>query len=142
MPMSNPIPYLSFDGNCAEAMRFYERALGGRIEAMIRNADSPCAAQTPKGHLDRLLHVRLALDGGGLIFAGDCPAHMPYQGIKGVMLTLNYDTIAQAQLIFAALSEGGNVSMPMQATFWAKAFGAVVDRFGVSWGVNGELLPH
>ncbi len=139
--MPHPIAYLAFDGNCAEAMRFYERALGGKLEILMSGADSPMAAQIPKEHAHRILHARLALPGGGVLFAGDAPAHVPYQGIKGVSLTLNYDTTAEAQRVFDALAAGGQVTMPMQPAFWAKAWGMLVDRFGAPWIVNGELLP-
>jgi PhnB protein len=139
--MPHPIAYLAFDGNCAEAMRFYERALGGKLEILMSGADSPMAAQIPKEHAHRILHARLALPGGGILFAGDAPAHVPYEGIKGVSLTLNYDTVAEALRVFDALAAGGQVTMPMQPAFWAKAWGMLVDRFGAPWIVNGELLP-
>jgi PhnB protein len=73
----------------------------------------------------------------------DCsaPAHIPYEGIKGVSITLNYATTAEAQKIFTALAEGGQVTMPMQPAFWARTWGMLVDRFGTPWIVNGELLP-
>jgi PhnB protein len=119
--MPQPIAYLGFDGNCADAMRFYERALGGKIEIMMSGADSPMAAQMPKEFAHRIMHARLALPGGGLLFAGDAPpANIPYEGIKGVCITLNYDTVPEAQRIFDALADGGKVTMPMQPAFWAK----------------------
>jgi PhnB protein len=139
--MPQPIPYLAFNGNCAEAVRFYERVLGGKLEILMSGADSPMAAQIPKEFADRILHARLALPDGGVLFAGDAPANAPYDGIKGVSITLNYDTTAQAQKVFDALSAGGTVTMPMQPAFWAKTWGMLVDRFGTPWIVNGELLP-
>jgi PhnB protein len=139
--MPQPIPYLAFNGNCAEAVRFYERVLGGKLEVLMSGADSPMAAQIPKEFADRILHARLALPDGGVLFAGDAPANAPYDGIKGVSITLNYDTTAQAQKVFDALSAGGTVTMPMQPAFWAKTWGMLVDRFGTPWIVNGELLP-
>jgi PhnB protein len=139
--MPHPIAYLAFNGNCAEAMRFYERALDGKLETIIRNADSPWASQTPPEHSQRIMHARLALDGNGILYGGDCPPGMPYEGIKGVSLTLNYDTVEQAQHVFGALAEGGTVTMAMQPAFWAKAWGMLVDRFGTPWIVNGELIP-
>src|SRR5262245_8182842 len=139
--MPQPIPYLAFNGNCAEAMRFYERVLDGKLEVLMSGADSPMAAQMPKEFAHRILHARLALSAGGVLYAGDAPANMPYEGIKGVSITLNYDTTAQAQKVFAALSAGGQVTMPMQPAFWAKTWGMLVDKFGTSWIVNGELQP-
>jgi len=137
--VSHPIPYLSFNGNCAEAMRFYERTLGGTLEVMLRNADSPFAAQTPQEHADRIMHARLALPGGGTLYAGDCPPQVPYSGIHGVGLTLNFDTVAQATAAFNALAAGGTVSMPLQPMFWANICGMLTDRYGTPWIVNGEL---
>jgi PhnB protein len=136
--MLHPIPYLSFNGNCAEAMRFYERALGGTLEVLMRNADSPFAAQTPKEHADRIIHAHLALPGGGALYAGDCPTQMAYSGIHGVGLTLNFDTVALATTVFNALAEGGTVSMALQPMFWAKIWGMLTDKFGTPWIVNGE----
>lgn len=139
--MPQPIPYLGFNGNCAGAVRFYERVLDGKLEVLMSGADSPVAAQMPKEFADRIMHARLALPGGGVLYAGDAPAHMPYEGIKGVSITLNYDSTAQAQKVFDALAAGGTVTMPMQPAFWAKAWGMLIDRFGTPWIVNGELLP-
>jgi PhnB protein len=138
--MPQPIAYLAFDGHCAEAMRFYERALGGRIEVMMSNAESPWAAQMPPGSAQRILHACLALDGNGYLYAGDCPQNLPYEGIKGVSLTVNYDTVERAQQVFSALAEGGQVTMPLQPAFWAKTWGMLIDRFGTPWIVNGERI--
>src|SRR5262252_7944151 len=102
--MPVPIPYLAFNGNCAEAIRFYERVLGGKIEMMMSGADSPMAAQIPKEFAQRILHARLALPDGGKLYAGDAPANVPYEGIKGVSIALSYDTTAQAQKVFDALA--------------------------------------
>jgi PhnB protein len=137
--MLQPIPYLAFNGTCAEAMRFYERTLGGKLELLMSNADSPFAAQTPKEHADRIIHARLALPGGGSLYAGDCPPQMPYAGIHGVGLTLNFDTVAQATTAFNGLAEGGKITMGLQPMFWANIWGMLTDKFGTPWIINGEL---
>jgi len=139
--MTQAIAYLAFDGNCADAMRFYEQALGGKLEMLMSGADSPMAGQMPKEFLHRIMHARLALPGGGLLYAGDAPANVPYEGIKGVSITLDYPTVDEAQRVFDALGAGGQVTMAMQETFWARRFGMLVDRFGTPWIVNGEPLP-
>ncbi len=139
--MPHPIAYLNFNGNCAEAVRFYERALGGKIEIMMSGADSPMATQMPKEGLHRIMHARLVLPDGGVLFAGDGPTNVPYEGIKGVALTLNYDRVEQARKAFDALALGGTITMPMQPAFWAKTWGMLIDKFGTPWIVNGELLP-
>jgi PhnB protein len=139
--MAQAIPYLAFNGNCAEAMRFYERALGcgAKLEMMMSGADSPMAAQIPQEHAQRILHARLRFDDGSFIYAGDTPGHMPYDGIKGVTLTMSYATTAEGEAVFKSLSDGGNVTMPFQPVFWAKSAGMVTDRFGTPWVINGEV---
>lgn len=139
--MSQAIPYLNYDGTCAEAFKFYEKALEAKLEMLMSGADSPMKDQIPKETAHRILHARLVLPGGGTIYGGDCPTNMPYQGIHGVSVTIDYPTVEQARRVFAALSEGGTVHMPMQPAFWAKEWGMLVDRFGTPWIVNGEVLP-
>jgi PhnB protein len=140
--MAQAIPYLAFNGTCAEAMRFYERALGlgAKLEMMMSGADSPMAAQIPKEHAHRILHARLRFDDGSYIYAGDAPAHMPYDGMKGVTITMSYPSIAEGERVFKILSEGGTVIMPFQPTFWAKSAGMLTDKFGTAWNINGEVL--
>ena len=139
--MPQAIPYLAFNGTCSEAMRFYERVLGlgARLEMMISGAESPMAAQIPPEHAHRILHARLRFDDGSCLYAGDCPAQMPYEGIKGVTITMNYPATAEAEQVFKALSEGGQVGMPIQPAFWAKCAGMVTDRYGTPWIINGEV---
>ena len=139
--MTQAIAYLAFNGNCAEAMRFYEQALRGKLEVLMSGADSPMADQIPKEFAHRILHARLVLPGGGTLFGGDCPAHLPYEGIKGVSIAVDYATTAEAEQVFAALASGGQVTMPMQPAFWARRWGMLTDRFGTPWIVNGEPLP-
>ena len=139
-------PYLSFDGATREAFAFYEKALGSTVRTMLTYADMPppaagdagCDGPRPSG--DGIMHACLALPGGALLFAGDTPPGMAYEGMKGTMLALQFDTIDQAQSAFHALSQGGKVTMPMAPTFWARTFGMLTDRFGVSWAVNGEAV--
>ncbi|MHB8475833.1 MAG: VOC family protein [Steroidobacteraceae bacterium] len=138
--MPQPIPYLAFDGNCADAMRFYAKVLEGKLD-MLTFGQSPMSEQTPKDALNRIMHARLALQGNGSLYAGDCPPGMPYQGIHGVSIALNYDAVALAERVFKALAaDGGKVTMPFGPTFWAKGFGMVTDKFGCPWLVNGEMI--
>ena len=138
--MAQAIPYLAFNGTCAEAMRFYERVLGlgAKLEMMMSGADSPMAANIPSEHAHRILHARLRFDDGSYLYAGDSPVHMAYEGIKGVTLTMSYASTAEGEAVFHALSEGGTVIMPWQPAFWAKGWGMLTDRFGTSWNINGE----
>ncbi len=144
--MTQAIAYLSFDGNCADAFKFYERALGGKLEVLMKGSESPMKDQMPDcgeggAFADRILHARLSLPGGGMLYGGDCPPQMGYEGVKGVSMTVDYDTTDRAATVFHALSDGGQVTMPMQPTFWARQWGMCVDKFGVSWIVNGEPIP-
>src|SRR4051812_2608930 len=107
----------------------------------MSGADSPMADQIPKASAHRILHARLVLPGGGMLFAGDCPPDMPYDGIKGVSIAVDYPTVAEAEKVFDALASGGQVTMPMQPAFWAKKWGMLIDKFGTPWIVNGELRP-
>lgn len=142
-------PYLAFNGNTREVFRFYEQALGAKIQTMMSYADMPKMPAAPAegcegGGMpsgDGIMHACLVLPGGAMLMAGDAPPGRPYEGIKGAMLALQYDTIDQAQTAFHALSQSGQVTMPLGPTFWSKTFGMVTDRFGVSWAVNGEPIP-
>jgi PhnB protein len=140
-------PYLTFDGDTREAFAFYERALGAKIETMMSYVDMPaaptagegCAAGEPPSG-DGIMHACLMLPGGAMLFAGDSPPGMTFDGVKGVMLAIQYDTVEQANSAFQALAQGGQVTMPMAPSFWAKTFGMLTDRFGISWAVNGEPI--
>ncbi|HMH19272.1 MAG TPA: VOC family protein [Burkholderiales bacterium] len=136
--MSQLDAYLIFNGNCAEAMRFYERTLGGKLEVMMTHAESPMAGQTPPGSADRILHARLIID-GRILMASDSMVGQPYEGMKGFSLSLIYPRAADAKRAFDALAAGGKVTMPLQKTFWAEAFGMLVDRFGTPWMVNAGM---
>lgn len=140
--MPHPVPYLSFDGNCYEAMRFYEEALGGKLEKLVRHADTPWAFDVPEEQRQLIVHACLNLPGSGQLYAGDRCPQQAYEGMKGVSLTLCYETVEEAQRIFQALAEGGRITMPLQAAFWAKIFGMVTDRFGTSWIINGESQDY
>lgn len=137
MPELNP--YLSFDGTCKQAMKFYEQVLGAKLEALITYGEMPQGDQpVPPSHAGRVMHAYL-VGPGFTLMAGDAPPGAKYAGIQGVMLTLTYPTAAEGKRVFNALADGGAVTMPLQETFWAEAFGMVSDKFGVPWGVNGGM---
>lgn len=139
MPQLNA--YINFNGNCAEAMQFYETVLDGKLEAMMKNSQSPMAGQLPPGSADLVMHARLVLD-NGVLMAGDAmPGCSAYEGMKGFSLALTYPDATQARDVFASLSEGGQVIMPIESSFWADAFGMLVDRFGTPWTINGGMKP-
>lgn len=139
--MPQPIPYLSFDGNCTDAVRFYERTFEGDLKTLISYGDSPMANEVPKEIHHLILHACLHLHGGGVLMAGDAPPGVECAGNKNAtMLTLSYPSVEEALKVFDVLADGGTITMPMAPSFWAKAFGMVTDRFGVSWGINGEEI--
>lgn len=128
--------YLFFDGTCAEAMHFYERTLGGKIEMMMTYAESPEKTQCAAGSEDRIMHTSLTL-GDRRLMASDTPPGQPDSAMGGFGLSLSYPTAAEAKKVFGALGEGGQVKMPMAKTFWVETFGVVTDRFGTPWMVGG-----
>ena len=139
--MPQPIAYLAFPGNCAEAMRFYAEVLGGTLDVLTLG-QSPRAEQSPPGSGHLVMHARLTLPDGGVLYAGDAmPGMPPHEGIKGVSIALNFDSLDEAARVFAALGKGGSVGMGMQETFWARSFGMLTDRFGTPWLINGQLKP-
>ena len=128
-------PYLSFDGTCAEAMRFYERTLGGKIEMMMKYSEAPPQPGQPPMGGNGIMHASLTLEGFRLM-ASDNPPGMSYEPMKGITVSLAYPTAEEGRRIFDALADGGRVVMPYGKTFWADGFGMVVDRFGTPWMVN------
>jgi PhnB protein len=134
MPQLNA--YLSFDGQCVEAMKFYADILGGKLDALITYGDMPGDQPCPASHKGRIMHANLTHP-DFVLMAGDTPPGVPFEGMKGVMMTLSYDSAAEARSVFDKLAAGGTVTMPLAETFWAETFGMVTDRFGTGWGVNG-----
>lgn len=137
--------YLFFDGTCREAFEFYARALDAKIEAMSTFGEMPadaaggdpgegCGELTPESR-NRIMHAWL-VKGDAALMGSDSMPGQPFDGIKGCSVAIGVEDPAEAERVFNALAEGGNVNMPMQATFWAERFGMLVDRFGVSWMVN------
>ncbi|HWI78184.1 MAG TPA: VOC family protein [Ramlibacter sp.] len=133
--------YLFFNGNCAQAMRFYERTLGAKLEMMMTYGESPQQEQCPAGSADRIMHARLSIDGRALM-ASDVPQGQAHQGMNGFSLSLIYPSADEAQRVFNALADGGKTTMPITKTFWADAYGMLTDRFGTPWMVGGGMKQH
>lgn len=127
-------PYLFFDGECAEAFRFYARVTGWRLETLMRYADAPQCDGMPDEYRDRIIHASLVTDNGPLM-ASDCPPG-EFRPPAGFALSISLDDPDRARGLFDALAEGGRVDMPMEPTFFAEHFGMLTDRFGVSWMVG------
>ncbi|MGC2199005.1 MAG: VOC family protein [Stellaceae bacterium] len=129
-------PYLSFNGQCEAAFKFYERCLDGKIVAMMTYAGSPMEQQTSPEMRNKIMHARLMV-GDELLMGSDAPPGR-YEGVKGFSVTLGIDNPADAERIFHALAQNGTVQMPIQETFWAARFGMLVDQFGTPWMINCE----
>ena len=129
-------PYLFFDGRCEEAVEFYKRALGAKVEMLMRYKDSPEAPQpgmVPPGSENKVMHSSLRI-GDAVVMASDghCAGKPSFQGFS---LSLTARDEAEADRLFGALADGGQVQMPLGKTFFSPRFGMVADRFGVSWMV-------
>ena len=129
-------PYLTFNGQCQAAFKFYERCFGGKIEMMMTHGESPMADQVPAGWRDKVMHARLVA-GERVLMGSDAPPDR-YQKPQGFSVSLSVGKPAEAERIFNALAENGSVQMPIQKTFWAERFGTVTDRFGIPWMINCE----
>ncbi|MDX1802542.1 MAG: glyoxalase/bleomycin resistance/extradiol dioxygenase family protein [Alcanivorax sp.] len=127
-------PYLNFKGNCREAFTFYAKCLGGEIVYAKTFAESPMADQVPAERQQQLVHVRLEAP-GVVLMGSDCPNEV-YEAPQGTILALHPDSVSLATALFRELSEGGQIRMPFEETFWAECFGMCIDRFGVPWMVN------
>jgi len=130
--------YLSFDGSCADALHFYEKALGAKVEAMMPYADMPTdmKQKMPKGIDQKIMHGRFKL-GDQVLMASDAPPGH-YHTPAGFNVCYSVDTPAAAEKAFKALSDGGKVTMPIETTFWAQRFGMVTDKFGTPWMIMCE----
>jgi PhnB protein len=129
-------PYLNFNGQCEAAFKFYEKSLGGKIEAMFTHAGTPAEQQTPPEWRDKILHARLTI-GDNILMASDAPPDC-YEEPKGFSVSLQINDPKEAERIFRALAENGKVQMAIQETFWATRFGMLVDQFGIPWMINCE----
>jgi PhnB protein len=127
---------LAFDGRCEAAFRFYERCFGGTLTMMMTWGESPMAADAPVEWRGKVFHATLAI-ADAVLYGGD-PLPGSYQRPQGFHIQLDLNDPARAEAMYAALSDGGVVTMPLQTTFWAARVGSVVDRFGVTWTINCE----
>lgn len=127
-------PYLTFPGNCEEAFTFYAKVLGAKIDAMIPHAGTPAEEYASPEWKNKIMHACMSI-GDSKLMASDCPPDR-FDASKGISVALHPKTVAEADRIFSALSEGGTVAMPIEETFWAARFGMLTDRFGTPWMIN------
>jgi len=126
-------PYLYFDGRTEEALEFYKKALDAEVECMFRFKDSPDPGSAPPGAENKIMHSNFRVGQSQLMASdGDCGGKASFQGIS---LSLSVPSVEECERFFNALSEGGQVQMPLVESFFAQRFGMVADKFGVSWMV-------
>ena len=128
--------YLNYGGNCAEAFRFYEEHLGGKITMLMTHGQMPGPNSGDPAWKDKVLHARIEL-GGTAVYAADIPSP-PFEPIRSAYLSLSVDSIGEAERIYALLSDGGEIFMKMEETFFAHRFAMFRDRFGTSWMLLNE----
>ena len=129
-------PYLSFKGDCEAAFKYYEQHLGGEMGAIFRYGGTPLSGSVPEDWPDKVMHGSITI-GGQTLQAADVSAAQ-YETPQGFSLTLQIKSTTDAERMFAALADGGQVRMPLEKTFWAERFGVVTDRFGVPCIINCE----
>jgi len=127
-------PYLFFEGRCQEALDFYRRAIGAEVTALMRFKESPDPSMIQPGSEDKVMHASFRV-GDATIFASDgrCGGKASFEGFA---LSLTVANEAEADRLFGALVDGGQVIMPLTTTFFSPRFGMTTDRFGVTWMVN------
>jgi PhnB protein len=132
-------PYLFFEGRCEEAIAFYQKTLGAEVTMLVRFKDSPDPpppGMVPPGSEDKVMHASLRIGETAVMASDGRCAGQPRFG--GISLSLSVADAADADRLFAALGEGGQVQMPIGKTFFSPRFGIVADRFGVSWMIVAE----
>ncbi|UVE16973.1 VOC family protein [Pseudomonas sp. LS44] len=129
-------PYLFFNGRCEEAMAFYGKAIGAKTSYLMRFKEAPEAESNGSNDPEKIMHANLQI-GANQIMCSDGMNEGP-TNFAGFSLSIAVTSPEQAKQLFDALADGGQVTMPLQQTFWAKSFGMLVDRFGVPWMINCE----
>lgn len=126
-------PYVNFDGRCEEALEFYKTAVGAQVHAIMRYSDAPPCPDggMAPGAENKVMHAAFSI-GETEILASDC-RNLGQAEFRGISLALSAGDKAEAERVFAALAEGGNVQMPLTQTFFSPAFGMLADQFGVEW---------
>ena len=131
--------YLNFNGNCREAFEFYRSVFGGEFDNIQTFGDGPGDFLVPADERDHVLHVSLPV-GGSVLMGGDTPSWSPEPTEAGNNFAISYapSTHEEADQLFARISDGGTVTMPLEDMFWGAYFGSCTDRFGINWQLNCE----
>lgn len=136
--MQTPLiqPYLMFGGRCEEALEFYRNALGAQVDMLMRFSESPDPTppgMLPPGFENKVMHASFRIGDNVLMASDGCEVGAQF---KGFSLSIAVATEAEADHFFNALSDGGQVQMPLTKTFWSPRFGMLTDRFGIAWMIN------
>ena len=126
-------PYISFPGNCEEAISFYKEKLGAEVLYMGRYGDSPMAGKAPD---DKIMHCTIKIGDSHIMACDSVFRDYPVTIGNNITLAIGTNDIAQADSMFDKMSDGGKIIMPMQKTFWAERFGMLTDKFGINWMFN------
>ena len=130
--------YLTFDGNTEEVFNFYKSVFGTEFVTFQRFKDMPQSDEMPAGEGERVMHVSLPIGHGSILMGSD--TSLKHQHTPGNNFSLSLDAASEdeANRLFNGLSEGGNVTMPMEKMFWGAYFGMFTDKFGIQWMVNHD----
>lgn len=131
----NLVSYLFFKNNAAEAFDFYARCLDGEIVGKVTFGDMPDGPDLPSDAKDLIANICLKA-GDSTLMGSDCPPGAPFEPMQGCAVAIGIEGAKDAERVFAAISEGGSVTMPIAETSWAERFGMLTDRFGIKWMVN------
>lgn len=131
--------YLNYGGNCRQAFEFYAEHLRGRITTLTTHGEMPESGKTPPERRNDVLHARIEI-GETVIFGADVPPER-FQPMRSAYLSLLLDSDEEAERIYALLSDGGQIFMRMEETFFAHRFAMLRDRFGTSWMLLHERSP-
>ncbi len=124
-------PYLFFDGRCEEAIEFYKKALGAKVATLMRYKDGPEPSICPPGSENKVMHASFRIGDTSVIASDGRNTGKPV--FHGFSLTIAAKSVVEAEKLFAALGDGGQVQMPLTKAFFSSLFGMVADRFGVGW---------
>lgn len=133
--------YLSFNGDCEAAFRFYEQRLGATPGGMFQYANSPMASTVPPDWQAKIMHGSITLNGVTVAGADPAPAGL-YEQPRGFRMFLESEDPAETERLFNALAENGRIEMPLQETFWSLRFGVLTDQFGIPWTISCAQMPE
>jgi PhnB protein len=141
--MSAINPYLNFNGNTEEAFNFYKSIFGGEFIILQRYKETPEAGNMAESEQEKIMHVALPIGSGNMLMGTDMPESMGKVKFgSNFSLTISADSEAHADQVFARLSEGGQVTMPLDKAFWGDYFGMLTDRFGIQWMVTYDYAQQ